>query len=35
MTEGVLGSLPTLEQPYVHQLRQGPSRVDVRRSTVG
>jgi hypothetical protein len=31
----VLGGLPTLEQPYMHQLRQGPSRADDRRSTAG
>jgi hypothetical protein len=35
MSEGILGGLPTLEQPYVHQLRQGPSRADIRRSTAG
>jgi hypothetical protein len=34
-SEDVLGGLPTLEQPYVHQLWRGPSRADVRRSTAG
>jgi hypothetical protein len=33
-SEGVLGGLPTLEQPYVHQLRRSPSWADIRRSTV-
>jgi hypothetical protein len=27
--------MPTIEQPYVHQLWRGPSRADVRRSTAG
>ena len=32
-SKGILGGLPILEQPYVHQLRRSLSRAGIRRST--